>query len=193
MRNHSLDIAKAICIILMVVGHSGCPTHLRSFIYMFHMPCFFFISGYLLNDKYLTDVKRGLVQKARGSYYPFVKWTLIFILLHNIFTYLHISRTYYSWSDLIERIIRAFTLTGSESILGGFWFLISLCISSIASLLFLSILSKRNGLTIYNILGGWNCFAFYSMYMEMESLSATSDVRGADPYGNGFLPKRILL
>ena len=27
-RDKSLDIAKAICIILMVVGHSGCPTYL---------------------------------------------------------------------------------------------------------------------------------------------------------------------
>lgn len=52
MRNHSIDIAKAICIILMVVGHSGCPIPLRSFIYMFYMPCFFFISGYLLINSY---------------------------------------------------------------------------------------------------------------------------------------------
>ncbi len=41
-RDKSLDIAKAICIILMVVGHSGCPTYLHDFVYMFHMPCFFF-------------------------------------------------------------------------------------------------------------------------------------------------------
>ena len=31
-RDKSLDIAKAICIILMVVGHSGCPTYLLDFI-----------------------------------------------------------------------------------------------------------------------------------------------------------------
>lgn len=79
-RDKSLDIAKAICIILMVVGHSGCPTYLNDFVYMFHMPCFFFVSGWLLNDKYITDLKTGLIQKAKGSYYPFVKWTLIFLL-----------------------------------------------------------------------------------------------------------------
>ena len=50
-RDLTLDLAKAICIILMVIGHSGCPDYLHRFIYMFHMPCFFFISGYLLNDK----------------------------------------------------------------------------------------------------------------------------------------------
>lgn len=71
-RDKSLDIAKAICIILMVVGHSGCPTYLYDFVYMFHMPCFFFVSGWLLNEKYVTDLKTGLIQKAKGSYYPFV-------------------------------------------------------------------------------------------------------------------------
>ena len=153
-RNQTFDIAKAICIILMVIGHSGCPSYLHDFIYMFHMPCFFFISGYLLNDKYLTDVKRGFVQKARGSYYPFVKWTLIFILFHNLFAFLYIYDSYYSLPIFAERIIRAFTLTGSEQLLGGFWFLISLFWSSIISLAYLSLLNKTNRVTGLYILGG---------------------------------------
>jgi fucose 4-O-acetylase-like acetyltransferase len=43
------DQVKAICIILMVFCHAGC-THgnmdLLKFIYIFHMPLFFFVSGY---------------------------------------------------------------------------------------------------------------------------------------------------
>ena len=67
-RELSLDIAKGICIMLMVIGHSGCPDWMGRFIYMFHMPCFFFISGILLNDKYLTDVKNGIIKKLKGYY-----------------------------------------------------------------------------------------------------------------------------
>lgn len=33
----------------MVVGHSGCPEYLDRLIYNFHMPLFFFVSGYFLN------------------------------------------------------------------------------------------------------------------------------------------------
>lgn len=153
-RDKSLDIAKAICIILMVVGHSGCPTYLNDFVYMFHMPCFFFVSGWLLNDKYITDLKTGLIQKAKGSYYPFVKWTLIFLLFHNVFVSMHIYENSYSWQTFIERIVRAFTMTGSESLLGGFWFLISLFWASIISLLFLNMLSRKNLLTENNVAGG---------------------------------------
>ena len=152
-RDKTLDIAKGICIILMVIGHSGCPTYLHYFIYMFHMPCFFFISGWLLNDRYITDLKTGLIQKAKGSYYPFVKWTLIFLLFHNVFASMHIYENSYSWQTSMERIVRAFTMTGSEQLLGGFWFLISLFWASIISLLFLSTLSKHEIVTENKIRG----------------------------------------
>lgn len=152
-RDKTLDIAKGICIILMVIGHSGCPTYLHDFIYMFHMPCFFFISGWLLNDRYITDLKTGLIQKAKGSYYPFVKWTLIFLLFHNVFASMHIYENSYSWQTSMERIVRAFTMTGSEQLLGGFWFLISLFWASIISLLFLSTLSKHEIVTENKIRG----------------------------------------
>ena len=89
-RYKSLDIAKAICIILMVVGHSGRPTYLHDFVYMFHMPCSFFVSGWLINNKYITNLKIVLIQKVKGSYYPFVKWTLTFLSFHNVFASMHI-------------------------------------------------------------------------------------------------------
>ena len=139
---------------LMVIGHSGCPDWMGRFIYMFHMPCFFFISGILLNDKYLTDVKNGIIKKLKGYYFPFVKWSLIFLLLHNLFTYLHIYETKYSLQETIIRIVRVFTMTGSEQLLGGYWFLISLTWASIGSILFLGLLRKSNMLTYINILGG---------------------------------------
>ena len=43
--NNSITIAKAIGIILMVVGHAGCPPFIFKFIYLFHMPLYFFCSG----------------------------------------------------------------------------------------------------------------------------------------------------
>lgn len=170
-RDKSLDIAKAICIILMVVGHSGCPTYLHDFVYMFHMPCFFFVSGWLLNDKYITDLKTGLLQKTKGSYYPFVKWTLIFLLLHNVFASMHIYENGYSWQTFMERIVRAFTMTGSESLLGGFWFLISLFWASILSLLFLNILSKKHALTENNISGGVILALFVSVFWHYKPVT----------------------
>ena len=49
----TLDIAKAICIILVVIGHyipDNSPDWyvlMRTFIYSFHMPLFMFASGFI--------------------------------------------------------------------------------------------------------------------------------------------------
>lgn len=153
-RNAVLDIVKGICIILMVIGHSGCPDYLNGFIYMFHMPCFFFISGYLLNDKYLTDLKTGLQKRVKGSYWPFVKWSLIFLLFHNLFAFLHIYANSYSLREFGMKFIRILTMTGSEQLLGGYWFLISLCWAGCGGLLFFYILNRMDKLTYLDISGG---------------------------------------
>ena len=41
------DYAKGICILLVFIGHSDAiPQAVRIFIYLFHMPMFFFCMGY---------------------------------------------------------------------------------------------------------------------------------------------------
>lgn len=43
-----IDYLKGFAILLMVIGHyQGTPTFLNVWIYAFHMPLFFFLSGYL--------------------------------------------------------------------------------------------------------------------------------------------------
>lgn len=44
-----LDIAKALAIILMVLGHTSIPLTISNFIYAFHMPLFFIASGWTTN------------------------------------------------------------------------------------------------------------------------------------------------
>lgn len=153
-RDATLDIAKALCITLMVVGHSGCPGYFGRFIYMFHMPCFFFISGWLLNDKYILNPRSGLLHKAKGSYLPFVKWGCLFLLCHNLFALLHFYPDTYSLPDTAVKFVRTLTMTGAEQLLGGFWFLISLFWASVASLLFLWFLKRIGKLTSIYISGG---------------------------------------
>ena len=42
-----IDWAKTLLIYFVVVGHAGCQGGIKDFIYAFHMPAFFIISGYL--------------------------------------------------------------------------------------------------------------------------------------------------
>lgn len=143
-RNEALDIAKGIGIILMVIGHSGCPKYLHDFIYMFHMPLFFVCSGYFY--KHITtrnELIRCWKKRFRGLYLPYIKWSLAFLFLHNIFYHLNIysdeygyqgtTSSLYNTSDIIERLkCILLYMNGHEDLLGGFWFLKALLLSTLA-------------------------------------------------------------
>ncbi len=82
-------IAKGIGIILVVVGHfipessPGYWLTFRRFVYSFHMPLFFLLSGYLYNPgKYsYPDL---LKNKARRLLYPFITVAGIFFVIKSI-------------------------------------------------------------------------------------------------------------
>lgn len=142
--DNRISVAKGICIILMVVGHAGCPPMLKNFIYLFHMPLFFFVSGFLLKDKYLDQPKSFIKQKIKTLYIPFIKWSLIFLALHNVFYTIHFYSTAYTMSNYKESLIKIFTLRGTEQLLGGFWFLKELLFASLICMAILLIIKRFN-------------------------------------------------
>ena len=87
-----LDVSRGIVIILMVFGHSAIPQTINNWIYSFHMPFFFFISGMLIKQKTYTDIKdfcKELYQytgrKATSLLLPFVIYSLVNILLYPLY------------------------------------------------------------------------------------------------------------
>lgn len=143
--NNSITHIKAIGILLMVLGHSGCNlTWLVNIIYMFHMPIFFFASGYCFKEGYINKPRDFVKNKIRGLWVPFVKWGVVFLLLHNLFYSLNFYNEQYSGSSLIDHtyslkeiIVRLggiLTFQFSEPLLGGYWFLGALFFGSILAL-----------------------------------------------------------
>lgn len=65
-RDKTIDVLKGIGIILVVIGHSGCPNLLKDFIYSFHMPLFFIASGYFFNENYLESKKKYFEKKYKA-------------------------------------------------------------------------------------------------------------------------------
>lgn len=130
----------------MVVAHAGMP-FAHDFIYMFHMPLFFIVSGYCFKQNYLDNPKTFLTRKIKGLYFPFVKYGVIFVCLHNVFCSLNVFNVEYSNANMslpytldqfVHRIffdIILFNYAGE--LIGGFWFLIQLFWASIFSFLIL--------------------------------------------------------
>lgn len=106
------------------------------------MPLFFFMSGYCFKIKYLDDERGYLKKRVMGIYLPYLKWSLFFLLIHNVCFRLDIySDEYgfigrvsslYIFSDFINHAISIVTkMTEHEQLLGGYWFLKSLFVGSL--------------------------------------------------------------
>ena len=149
-RDNYISTAKAIGIILMVIGHSIGPNCFCRFIYFFHMPLFFFCSGFFYKvpeSWYLCG--QFVIRRIKGLYFPFVKWSIIFLLLHNLFFYLlfyPIDNDYYGIYDIGDYIghLRSIliTMTGQDKMLDPFWFLKELLFASIIVCLLTFFLKK---------------------------------------------------
>ncbi|MCM1313293.1 MAG: acyltransferase family protein [Bacteroides sp.] len=152
-RDNSVSIAKAIAIMLMVLAHTQFSRSTSLYINMFHMPLFFFMAGYCFKEKYLLDTRKFVLQKIKGIYVPYVKWSLLFLVLHNIFFYLDIYSgefgfnglvsSLYSWNDFARRFMYIVTrMSGHEQLLGGYWFMKSLFFASLISFLTIKYVRK---------------------------------------------------
>ena len=85
MRNTTISICKALAIICMVIGHADSPHYLMNFIYLWHMPLFFITAGYFFSTKYLNDEITFIKKRVKSLYIPFVKWSVIVLLLNPLF------------------------------------------------------------------------------------------------------------
>lgn len=142
VHNNYFTIAKALGIILMVIGHSGCPQVLFRIIYLFHMPLFFFCSGIFYNEiSNKESASLFLKKRIMGLYVPFVKWSVLFLLFHNLFMLVGVynpyygfdgGSSYYSITEMFQKLILiVFTMHDYEELLGGFWFIRALFVTSL--------------------------------------------------------------
>lgn len=159
-KNTVISICKGIAIILMVAGHAEPPTLISNFIYIFHMPLFFITAGYFFSRKYLDDPWSFCAKRFRGLYLPFLKWSLLFLVLHNLWFEIGLlNEEYgnwtggvthpYSWHQFVLRLFMIVTsMSGyDEFMAGAFWFFRGLLIASILFLVLYKIVDSRTRLS----------------------------------------------
>lgn len=155
-RNTLISICKGIAIILMVMGHAEPPTLISNFIYIFHMPLFFITAGYFFSRKYVEDPWSFCTRRFKGLYIPFLKWSLVFLLLHNLwFEVGLLNEEYGNWTggvthpysinDFFRRLFLIVTsMSGyDEFMAGAFWFFRGLLLASIMFLVLYKIIESR--------------------------------------------------
>ena len=80
-----LDMAKGLAIILVIIGHSSfVPLRAKILLYVFHIPLFFFLSGFTLNVTKYKSFKEYFLSKAKSLVVPFFCLN-IFVFLFQLF------------------------------------------------------------------------------------------------------------
>lgn len=169
-RDLTIDIVKAICIIFMVAGHTTAP--FGQFYGLFHMACFFMVSGYFFKESKVSDLTRlksYFFNKIKKLWLPYFLFVSCCVLLHNIFIKLNIytdneeiltlgllnkTREYWSCRFIIYKLVLAFFLLAQEGLSGPFWFVAVLfyieMIYAIIYFILLKLLSKSSPVIYLN-------------------------------------------
>lgn len=98
-------------------------------------------------------------RKIRGVYWPYLKWSLLFLLLHNVCFKLHlydavygfrgIGANLYSMHDfLVHARDVIFKMEGHENLLGAFWFMKPLLLGNLLFYYVLKLTKNNNWLTM---------------------------------------------
>ena len=133
-----IDIARGIGILLVVLAHNDfgfISQYGHEVIYSFHMPLFFFLSGYFIK----TDI----------SFFDFFKKRFHSLLKPFLFTlfliyFLNVSFEKMAFGTAIRRIVKSLYGTGVYIDWVQLWFLPNLFVVSLYAFLFLVIVGRLN-------------------------------------------------
>ena len=134
-RVEEIDVLRGIGIVLMIMGHVGYGTMFHRFIHSFHMPLFYFISGYFFNPD--SNVCNFIIKKTKTLLLPYA----VFAVLHlGIWILLNPAKQ----SLIFEMICNIIFFPNADiyPIAGGLWFLVSLYITEL--IVFLAVRKNDN-------------------------------------------------
>ena len=84
MHESKFSILQALALMLVVISQAGISGWPAQFLSMFSVPAFFLCAGYLFDTGYLTDERTFVVKRIKRLYLPFVSWSIVLLLLHNL-------------------------------------------------------------------------------------------------------------
>ncbi|MBE5947603.1 MAG: hypothetical protein E7261_01095 [Lachnospiraceae bacterium] len=82
LRNTYIDTARGIGILLLILGHIvTANSYLFNWIYSFHMPLFFFLSGMVVNEKNFCNFPTYIKKKNKARLLPYFVITFLGIII----------------------------------------------------------------------------------------------------------------
>ena len=123
-----MDVFRGLGILLMVMGHIGFGGAFDKFIHAFHMPMFFFVSGYFYRKKNIT-FREYFTKKKRSLMLPYV---LTGVICYGVWLILQLHHQSQKAVFLLKPIYHLlWTNTDGLPIAGALWFLTALFLCNV--------------------------------------------------------------
>ena len=155
MNESKFSILQALALMLVVISQAGTSCWPAQFLSMFSVPAFFLCAGYLFDTGYLTDERTFVVERIKRLYLPFVSWSVVLLLLHNLLLACGLLSTHYgsvagevSQSYTLHQTAQqlwsiVFNMSGYSPLLGEmFWVFRALLLSAISFLILFKLLRR---------------------------------------------------
>lgn len=119
------DIAKGFAIITVILGHNAIPHEAMMFIFSFHMPLFFIVSGYFFKPLPVKDILR------KGWRQLLVPYLFTAACIVGFFVLFQALQTILTGASID---VRLFTNLARETLFGAWpvWFLLALLVAKLA-------------------------------------------------------------
>ncbi len=129
-RDRRIDFLKGIGILLVIVGHMQCPVWLKTGIYLFHMPLFFFISGYLFDHS--ATLWPFTKKKAISLLYPYFIFGCLYIAFEWLVAILtgQESGILFLKKHILALLYGNYIYENNVDYIGVLWFLVCLFCAS---------------------------------------------------------------
>ncbi len=130
-----IDISKGIGIFLVIIGHTMLEPAIRTQIYVFHMPLFFLLSGFLFSHKKHPNAGSFTLAKAKSLLIPYTVFSFLSLYLGKILLEAEIN---------LEAFMSAFLLSQRNALYFDepLWFLTSLFTIEILFYFFVKYIKK---------------------------------------------------
>ena len=147
-----LDALRGFGIILITLGHLGCFELCERYIYSFHVPLFFFISGYLYKTKALP-LKTYIKKKTMSILVPFLAWNIMSSMVEFLLGY-NTQRT----------LFRMLTYKGMLCWNSPLWFLLVLYFTEVL----FAILDRINSKTYFKFINIACCLVLFAFIGDIR-------------------------
>ncbi|MDR3594806.1 acyltransferase family protein [Clostridium sp.] len=122
-----INIMKGIGILMVMLGHRSLPNIIVKYIYVFHMPLFFVISGYLFDVRRYNDNRSFIIKKGRSLLQPYCCFWIISLIVQALASNANILPKI-EYGQLINSF---FYITQKGIWNGPLWFLVCLFVVEI--------------------------------------------------------------